>query len=271
MRTWSHASRQYMEKALKEAKLHTSWINPHDAYDQAVKRFVREVLRPDPDNRFLGDFLTVQGRVAQAGMWTSLSQTLIKVTSPGVPDMYQGHELWDLSLVDPDNRQPVDFRKRVTLLEDLQRQESKGLASLLRELVARRTDGRLKLYITYKALNFRRNHRDLFEHGAYHPLASSGAQAHHVIAYARQLEDRWAVVVVPRFVSKLAPSTRPPMGKRLWKDTRLQLPEAAPSHWQNIFSGASLAASDHTIAEGGLFVHEVFQGLPVALLMGSSS
>jgi (1->4)-alpha-D-glucan 1-alpha-D-glucosylmutase len=258
---------RYMEKALKEAKLHTSWINPNDAYDQAVKRFVREVLHPDPDNRFLDDFLRFQDRVAQAGMWNSLSQTLLKITLPGMPDLYQGNELWDLSLVDPDNRQPVDFGGRVSLLEDLQQQEAKGLGSLLRDLVARRTDGRIKLYITYKALNFRRTYRDLFERGAYRPLTVSGAQAHHVVGYARQLGTRWALVTVPRFTLKLSPSTRPPLGKRLWKETRLQLPEGAPSHWQNVFTGETLVTSDRDEAARELYIHALFRRLPVALLI----
>jgi (1->4)-alpha-D-glucan 1-alpha-D-glucosylmutase len=261
---------RYMEKALKEAKLHTSWINPYDAYDQAVKRFVREVLRPEADNRFLDDFRRYQNRVAQAGMWNSLSQTLLKITSPGVPDFYQGNELWEFSLVDPDNRQPVDFGKRAMLLDDLQRRETKGLVSLLRDLVARRTDGRIKLYITYAALNFRRTHRDLFERGAYRPLTVSGAQEHHVVAYARHLGHRWALVAVPRFVIKLSPSSRPPVGKRLWKETQFHLPEGAPASWQNVFTGESLRTSDRGMAERGLFVHEVFRRLPVALLVSSS-
>ena len=260
----------YMEKALKEAKLHTSWINPQDAYDQAVKRFVREVLRPGADNRFLDDFRRFQNRVAQAGMWNSLSQTLLKITAPGVPDVYQGNELWEFSLVDPDNRQPVDFGTRARLLEELQQREAKGLVSLLRDLVARRTDGRIKLYITYKALNFRRTHPDLFQSGTYQPLTVSGAQEHHVVAYAWHLEDRWALMAVPRFVITLSPASRPPVGKRLWKETQLHLPEGAPPHWQNVFTGESLTASERGMVERGLFVHEAFGRLPVALLVGAS-
>jgi (1->4)-alpha-D-glucan 1-alpha-D-glucosylmutase len=259
-----------MEKALKEAKLHTSWINPQDAYDQAVKRFVREVLRPGADNRFLDDFRRFQNRVAQAGMWNSLSQTLLKITAPGVPDVYQGNELWEFSLVDPDNRQPVDFGTRARLLEELQQREAKGLVSLLRDLVARRTDGRIKLYITYKALNFRRTHPDLFQSGTYQPLTVSGAQEHHVVAYAWHLEDRWALMAVPRFVIALSPASRPPVGKRLWKETQLHLPEGAPPHWQNVFTGESLTASERGMVERGLFVHEAFGRLPVALLVGAS-
>lgn len=260
---------RYMEKALKEAKLHTSWINPNEAYDQAVRQFIREILRPEGDNRFLADFRRFQARIAQAGMWNSLSQTLLKITSPGVPDFYQGTELWDFSLVDPDNRRPVDFRTRATMLDELQQRESKDLISLIRELVAHRTDGRIKLYIIYKALNFRREHRDLFEQGAYQPLTVSGAKGDHVLAFARHLENRWALVAVPRLVVKLSRSAMPPLGKQIWKETVLHLPEGAPHDWRNVFTGEALAASDSDTTERGLLAHEVFRRLPVALLVSA--
>jgi (1->4)-alpha-D-glucan 1-alpha-D-glucosylmutase len=262
---------RYMEKALKEAKLHTSWINPHEAYDQAVRQFVRDILSPALDNRFIEDFLRFQNRVAQAGMWNALSQTLLKLTSPGVPDVYQGNELWDLSLVDPDNRQAVDFSQRTTLLEALQERERTGLASLLRELIAQRADGRIKLYVTYKTLGFRRAQRELFERGSYHPLTVLGERAQHVIAYVRRLEQRWVLVVVPRFVAKFSSSARPPVGRRLWKETRLQIPEMGPSQWENVFTGAIVATSNCDNASSGLLVHEIFHRLPVALLVGASS
>jgi (1->4)-alpha-D-glucan 1-alpha-D-glucosylmutase len=259
----------YMEKALKEAKLHTSWINPNEAYDQAVGQFVRDILSPDSDNRFLADFRRFQGRIAQAGMWNSLSQTLLKITSPGVPDFYQGTELWDFSLVDPDNRRAVDFPTRVTLLDALQQRESQDLISLVRELVARRTDGRIKLYIIYKALNFRRAYRDLFEQGAYHPLTVSGAKEDHVLAFARHLGNCWTLVAVPRLVIKLSPSALPPLGKRIWKETVLHLPEGVPESWQNVFTGEALQVLDGNTTERGLLAHEVFRRLPVALLVSS--
>jgi (1->4)-alpha-D-glucan 1-alpha-D-glucosylmutase len=262
---------RYMEKALKEAKVHTSWINPNAAYDQAVKQFVREVLQPHPDNRFLDDFVRFQGRVAQAGMWNSLAQTLLKITSPGVPDVYQGSELWDLSLVDPDNRRPVDFGKRVSLLEDIQRRELRSLVTLVRDLVAQRADGRIKLYITYKALTCRRAHGDLFARGAYRPLTVSGAQKDHVLAFTRHLGQRWVMMAIPRLTIKLSPSAMPPLGKRIWKDTLLLLPDGVADGWQNVFTGKDLLASDHSPAERGLFAHEVFRHLPVALLVGSAS
>jgi (1->4)-alpha-D-glucan 1-alpha-D-glucosylmutase len=286
---------RYMEKALKEAKLHMSWINPNEAYDQGVKQFVREILRSHADNRFLADFLRFQARVAQAGMWNSVAQTLLKITSPGVPDFYQGTELWDFSLVDPDNRRPVDFARRVLLLEELQRLESKGLVSLVRELVAQPQDGRIKLYVTYKALNFRCVQRNLFTQGIYVPLTASGAREDHVVAFARRLDNQWVLVAVPhlgmklsssakpferlrvridlfpRLGMKLSPSAKPPLGKRLWKETLLHLPDGAPNGWQNVFTGEELLVSDHNAAVRGLFVHEVFRRLPIALLIGSTT
>jgi (1->4)-alpha-D-glucan 1-alpha-D-glucosylmutase len=284
---------RYMEKALKEAKRHTSWINPNEAYDQGVKQFVREILRPHANNRFLADLLRFQARVAQGGMWNSLAQTLLKITCPGVPDFYQGTELWDFSLVDPDNRRPVDYAQRISLLEDLQQLESKGLVSLVRDLVARPQDGRIKLYVSYKALNIRRTRRDLFTEGAYVPLMASGARQDHVVAFARHFDDHWALVAIPRLLMKLSPlakaferlgvridrfprlamklstAAKLPVGKRRWKETLLHLPDGAPTGWQNVLTGTGLIASGHGPAGRGLFVHEVFRHLPVALLVGS--
>jgi (1->4)-alpha-D-glucan 1-alpha-D-glucosylmutase len=285
---------RYMEKALKEAKLHASWINPNEAYDRAVKQFVREILHPHADNRFLADLLRFQARIAQAGMWNSLAQTLLKITSPGVPDFYQGTELWDFSLVDPDNRRPVDFAKRVTLLEELQQLESNGLLPLVREVLAQPQDGRIKLYIIYRALNLRRAQRNLFTQGTYLPLTTSGARHDHVVAFARRFDNHWALVAVPRLMMKLPPSVKPferlrvtierfprlamklsrspkpPVGRKLWRETLLHLPDGAPDGWQNVFTGEELVVPDRNMAVRGLFVHEVFRRLPMALLIGST-
>ena len=140
---------------------------------------------------------------------------------------------------------------------------------MVRELVARRTDGRIKLYITYKALNFRRGHRDLFEQGAYQPLTVSGGKEDHVLAFARHLGNCWALVAVPRLVVNLSPSAKPPVGKRIWKETVLHLPKGAPNGWQNVFTGEALTVADNNTTERGLLAHEVFRRLPVALLVSS--
>jgi (1->4)-alpha-D-glucan 1-alpha-D-glucosylmutase len=262
---------RYMEKALKEAKLHTSWINPNEAYDQAVRQFVRAILTPHADNRFLADFQRFQAGAALAGMWNSLAQTLLKITSPGVPDFYQGTELWDFSLVDPDNRRPVDFHTRQAYLEELRQREVAGLPALVRELLAQRHDGRLKLYIIYRALNFRRSQPELFRGGDYLPLTVSGSRTDHVVTFARRYGTAWAAVAVPRLPLTLSTSPKPPVGMRFWRDNLLQLPPEAPQHWHQILTGESLICSGDEACHRGLSLHEVFRHLPVALLTGSTT
>ncbi|HEY8477905.1 MAG TPA: malto-oligosyltrehalose synthase, partial [Chloroflexota bacterium] len=159
----------YMHKATKEAKVHTSWVNPNEAYDAAVRSFVFNILPDDPQDAFLQDFLAVQRRVAFFGRLNSLAQVTLKLTAPGVPDLYQGTELWDFSLVDPDNRRPVDFERRRLLLGQIrERVERDGdLTRLVRELLEHAHDGRIKLYVTHRLLRYRRDRRDLFSKGEY--------------------------------------------------------------------------------------------------------
>ena len=185
--------------------------------------------------RFLEDFRPIAARVAQSGIWNSLTQTLIKVTAPGIPDFYQGTELWNLSLVDPDNRRPVDFECRQRLLSQLPRLDDDAQGGRLEadasspvdDLVTSRADGRIKLCVTATALRARRADPDLYLHGDYLPLTVSGARAAHVFAFARVLEGRAVVVIVPRLTATLLqdPST-PPVGRRVWADTRVLLPES---------------------------------------------
>jgi (1->4)-alpha-D-glucan 1-alpha-D-glucosylmutase len=260
---------RYMEKALKEAKLHTSWVNPNAPYDRAVKEFVRAILLPHPDNQFLADFQRFQSRLARGSMWNALSQVLLKLTTPGVPDFYQGTELWDFSLVDPDNRRPIDFQRRITLLAELKRRETSHLLPLLRELLAQPDDGRLKLYVTYKALNFRRTQPTLFSTGDYLPLTVSGRRHEHLVAFMRQRDDHWVMVAVPRLCLQLSPSGKPPIGRPLWRDTTLHLPRQAPERWSNVLTGETITA--HADEEGSkqVQVSELFRRLPIALLTRS--
>ncbi|MGE5848998.1 MAG: malto-oligosyltrehalose synthase, partial [Candidatus Methylomirabilota bacterium] len=157
---------QYLLKAAKEAKVHTSWINPNEAYDEALQAFVARILEPGQANRFLADFVPFQEFIARLGMVNSLAQTLIKITAPGVPDFYQGTEVWDFSLVDPDNRRPVDFVLRAALLAGLRERIAAGdLLSLARDLLDHWPDGRIKLYTIHRTLTCRRQAPDLFQAG----------------------------------------------------------------------------------------------------------
>jgi (1->4)-alpha-D-glucan 1-alpha-D-glucosylmutase len=259
----------YVIKAAREAKVHTSWLHPYEAYENALLSFVEACLDVSSPNQFLADFLPFQGRMAYYGALNSLAQVLLKITSPGVPDLYQGTELWDLSLVDPDNRRPVDFSKRTELLGELKRFEVEDPVRLVRALLDRWTDGRIKMYLISTALNFRRTHARLFQVGDYLPLFASGQTAEHVAAFARRSGGDWALVVVPRLVARLTAPGRPPLGRRVWKDGVLNLPPGAPIRWVNVLTGESLRTFGEP-RSGTIHLCDVFRGFPVALLTGAS-
>ena len=260
----------YVQKAIKEAKVHTSWVNPNEAYDHAVSKFVKEVLVADPKNSFLSDFMCFHRRVAYAGMLNSVAQTLLKIASPGAPDFYQGTELWDFSLVDPDNRRPVDFGKRMKLLEELKRREKEDRPSLIQNLLTQWVDGKIKLYVTYKGLGFRRSHRSLFEAGNYIPIDAFDGTRDHICAFVRRKGKAWALVAVPRLITKLLRGERPPLGEETWGSSALVLPEDAPECWLNILTGEELKVIPSEQRKL-LPLASVLQSFPLALLTPSKS
>jgi (1->4)-alpha-D-glucan 1-alpha-D-glucosylmutase len=256
----------YMQKAIKEAKLHTSWVNPNEAYDRAVDKFVREALSRENSDSFLNDFSQFQQRLAFAGMLNSLSQALLKMTSPGVPDFYQGTELWDLNLVDPDNRRPVDFAKRRMLLEELKRGEETDLGGLLCDLLSHWQDGRVKLYLIYKTLNFRGEHEELFQRGRYLPLYAARKFRENICAFGRRLDSRWVIAAAPRLLARIVPPGRPPLGEPVWENAVLPLPHGTPDDWHNILTGEILSACETKGGKKGLPLHQIFKTYPVALI-----
>jgi (1->4)-alpha-D-glucan 1-alpha-D-glucosylmutase len=261
----------YMLKAAKEAKLHTSWINPNEAYDEALRLFVARILDPAATNRFLADFAAFHGPVARLGMVNSLAQTLIKVTAPGIPDVYQGTEVWDFSLVDPDNRRPVDFAARASLLEKLRARISAGpLAPLARELVDRWEDGRIKLYTLHRALTCRRAAPGLFLEGDYVPLRTRGSCAAHLCAFARRKRGRMVVSVVPRLTAWLTDKGATlPLGSEVWHNTWVDLPVgSAPDPLQNLFTDSRVEPVNGGDGGLALAVPDLLAVFPVALLAG---
>ena len=257
--------REYMLKAAREAKVNTSWINPNVIYEDALMIFVDAVLDRSSGNAFLEDFIPFQRTVSRCGMLNSLGQTLLKILSPGVPDFYQGTELWDFSLVDPDNRRPVDYRVRIRMLEDIR----KGRAQpdqLSRELVADMESGRIKLYVTHKALTFRKQNRDLFEAGEYLPLDVVGNRADHVCSLARRIGRKRLIAAVPRFLMRLTSGKTPPLGVGIWEDTAIVIPFAdAGAKYYNIFTGETVTAEERD-ATTVLPLAAVCNTFPVALL-----
>jgi len=269
----------YMNKATKEAKARTSWINANEQYDAAVQSFVQRLLA-EGDNPFLEAFRPLQRRVAFFGRLNSLSQTLLKLASPGVPDFYQGTELWDFSLVDPDNRRPVDYQLRQTLLADMKKRataKAAGLSALASELLASSADGRIKLYLTSRVLAFRRENGQLFAEGTYEPIEVQGEKADHVVAFARRLGDEGVLVIAPRLVAGLTKGEeRFPLGFELWGNTTLALPTGWGGHrFRNLLTGQVVPAGQKSQGEKSsgatLAVAEVLSSFPVALLVLESS
>jgi (1->4)-alpha-D-glucan 1-alpha-D-glucosylmutase len=256
----------YMQKAVREAKQRSSWINVNEGYESAVRNFVDALLGRREGNRFLDD-LAAQGRaVAWFGRLNTLAMTLVKLASPGVPDIYQGTELPDLSLVDPDNRRPVDFGIRGALAEELEALAAAPVESIAERVagfVADPLDPRAKLWVVMRALALRRSDPELFETGAYLPLEASGPKAAHVVAFARRRDDRCIVTVAGRlFATLVGEPDRLPLGEAVWGDTSLDLaPLAGPGALVDAFTGTRFEPQD-----GRLPVAAIMSRFPGALL-----
>jgi (1->4)-alpha-D-glucan 1-alpha-D-glucosylmutase len=260
---------EYMIKALREAKIHSSWLNPDEEYEQAARDFISKIL--SPDGAFVKDFAEFQAPIARAGMFNSLSQTLLKIASPGVPDFYQGTEIWDFSLVDPDNRRPIDYEHRKRLLDSLRDNEAGDRASLAGDLLRSAPDGRIKMFITTNALNYRQRNRDLFERGEYLPLHPAGERERHVVSFARRIGDKTTIVIATRFFMRLLAGE--PVGREAWGDTTVLMSDELAGCYRDVFTGSSVCARKRSSGnEGGdeygneLPVAEALGHLPVALL-----
>lgn len=255
--------KDYTIKAIREAKVHTGWLKPDTDYEHAYLSFIDRVLGPAKKNDFLTDFLPFQQKVAHYGMLNSLSQTLLKITMPGIPDFYQGTELWSLTLVDPDNRLPVDFKKRKTLLEQIRRNEADQ--HYIKKIKDTPQDGRIKMFLTYKALKLRGQLSSIFEKGTYIPLQVEGEFKEHVIAFARNEGSSWALTVAPRFFTYLVERGEYPIGNGIWKETHVVLPEEFPVNWKEAITSCDLVAPHRLIPLG-----EALKNFPVALLVSAS-
>ncbi|MHB8577011.1 MAG: malto-oligosyltrehalose synthase, partial [Dehalococcoidia bacterium] len=260
----------YMEKAVREAKVHTSWITQNAVYEDALRAFISGVLAPGAANAFLRDALPLIRKVSAYGVWNSLSQTLLKLTCPGVPDLYQGTDLWDLSLVDPDNRRPVDYALRERLLHELLRGITAAdgdTAALAGELLAAPEDGRIKLYVTHAALTFRQRHRDLFgAEDSYAALELTGSHAEHAVAFLRRLGPgrEAALVVAPRLVTHLTKNGEPPVGQH-WGDTAVILRGEPPgTRFRDLFTGA-ISTIEERAGSAALPLAQLLRTLPFSL------
>jgi (1->4)-alpha-D-glucan 1-alpha-D-glucosylmutase len=260
--------KEYMTKAVHEAKVNLSWINDDPAYVEALQQFVGKVLSPETRSRpnsFLEQITAFLPPIFFFGAINSLAQRLLMITSPGNPDIYQGTELWDFALVDPDNRRPVDYGLRQRLLTELDRRaESGNLPALCAELLSHYQDGRIKMWTTMQALRVRRDRRDLFHLGGYRPLNAAGPKQQHVVAFAREHNNHVAIAAVPRLSYTLAGGAlSAPLGG-LWQNTEIPVPPRTAEFLENVFTGEKIRVS----ANRTLLCHELFAHFPVALLIG---
>jgi (1->4)-alpha-D-glucan 1-alpha-D-glucosylmutase len=262
----------YMLKSAREAKTHTSWLTPHDAYENALGIFIERALSGAGGARFLPVMLPFQRRVAALGMLNGLAQTTLKLGSPGVPDFYQGSELWDLNLVDPDNRRPVDFARRESLLTEVDRMlgaDPSAREAALTDWLASWTDGRIKLAITAAGLRLRREHPALFQRGRYVPLVTEMTVQGSVAAFARVGDTTSVVFAAPRLCAGLeTDGTLAPIGMECWKTSRVLLPdELAGRTFRHALTGAEVRPMVGG-AEVWLPVGQIFQTIPVGVLVG---
>ncbi len=260
----------YMLKAAKEAKIHTSWLNPNPDYDEALRRFIEGALDNKRKNRFIDDILAFQRRIARGGLINALAQQLLKLTVPGVPDIYQGTELWDLSLVDPDNRRPVDYAIRARSLTELNTAlDAPDLdrLALVRDLRATAADGRIKLFVTRSVLAYRQAHPALFSDGDYVPLRATGSAAAHLCGFVRRSENEALLVATPRLVAGLGSLENASPDLQGLEGTRLILPsELTNKPLRNLFTGESVTPSAEN-EESWLDAAALFREFPVAILV----
>jgi len=265
---------QYMEKATREAKIHTSWISPNESYDRALRDFVDGLLRGPVAPAFLASFVPFARSLARAGAANALGQVLVKMAAPGVPDFYQGAELWDLSLVDPDNRRPVDFDVRARLIDDLEplvRRARSGDASVageIRALLEAWHDGGIKLFTTQAGLGLRKERPDLFLDGRYLPLATRTPRGLDTVAFARIGGNAQAIAATATLTRGRSPNTF--ATGAVWSDASLALPvDIAATEWTNVLTGERIASETSPDAHA-LRLADVFATLPLALLVPST-
>ncbi len=270
--SFSQRLKDYMTKTMREAKTHSDWVQPNEPYEDACRQFVDRILERGPENRFWADFLPFQREVSAYGIYNSLSQTILKIACTGLPDFYQGSELWDLNLVDPDNRRPVDFEKRRRLLKEVQQLRIADFGLRIRDAGhnSQYNDGRVKLFLIYRGLQARRENRGVFDTGDYLPAFVTGNRAQHVVAFFRSQRvtreapsaSQYVLVVAPRFLTSLIGPGEAPLGESVWGDTSIKLPRDAPALWHNAITDELLRA------QGEIFVGEILAGFPAAILVG---
>jgi (1->4)-alpha-D-glucan 1-alpha-D-glucosylmutase len=260
---YSARIKEYIVKAVREAKVHSAWVKPDEAYEEVCLNFIDALLEDNETNQFLPSFLRFQKIIAHYGVLNSLAQVTIKMAAPGVCDFYQGSELWELSLVDPDNRRPVDFSKRMQYLHEIEKGIKEDIYSLIGRLRQEASTGKIKLFLIYQLLNRRRRFPDLFEKGEYIPLRAEGKYKECIVAFARKHQGQWAIIVTSRFSTRLIGPDAWPLGANIWDDTAVFLPEGIEGTLSDCIT------HQDRLTEKSLLVGRLFEHFPAAVLINT--
>ena len=253
--------KDYVIKAIREAKVNSGWLRPNTAYEEAFIKFVDNLLKGSEDNEFLKSFRPFQQKIQHYGVFNSLSQTLLKITSPGLPDIYQGTELWDLSFVDPDNRRPVDFEQRQAFLKEIKAKSETDIFSFISEMMAAPEDGKVKMFLIYQALKARRENLELFQRGDYQKLAVLGSLKDKIVAFSRKCGERTAIIIAPRLLTDLIKEGEYPLGEQVWQETRISVASGSSFVWKNAITNQEIQSEDT------LWMRDILSDFPVAVLI----
>jgi len=256
--------KDYVIKAIREAKVNSGWLRPNTAYEEAFINFVDNLLKDSEDNEFLASFRPFQRKIQHYGLFNSLSQTLLKITSPGLPDIYQGTELWDLSFVDPDNRRPVDFEQRQAFLKEIKAKSETDILSFISEMMAAPEDGKIKMFLIYQALKARRENVELFQRGDYQKLAVLGSLKDKIVAFSRKCGDRTAIIIAPRLLTDLIKEGEYPLGEQVWQETRISVASGSSFVWKNAMTNQEIESEDT------LWMRDILSDFPVAILINQT-
>ena len=261
--------RQYASKALSEAKVNLSWINPDPVYMKAVHDFITAILMPGArgkESPFVASLSSLLPQLQLFGAVNSLAQVVLKIAVPGIPDFYQGNELWELNLVDPDNRRSVDYHQRSVYLDELlELSDREGPAAVCHEVLSNLADGRAKLWTTQRALQLRTREHAIFRHGEYTALEVAGDHKENAIAFVRRDEksERSVLAVLPRFsYTLMRGKPELPLGPA-WGNDQLRVPVSSGTRYTNVFTGESLSVPEQQI----LPLSAILATFPVALLV----
>jgi maltooligosyltrehalose synthase len=249
---------EYLQKALREAKTHSNWTTPNEEYEGASKNFAVQLL--DKSKPFWSSFEKLHTKVSDFGIVNSLAQVTLKYTCPGVPDLYQGTEFWDFSLVDPDNRRLVKYEEREHFLNELERQANEEHENLMKHLWDKRYSAKIKLWLVHQLLKERGENAEVFSSGEYLPLTVEGEYKQNVLAFARKSNDTYYVIAVPLHLASLTEKLKTDLFNIDWKNTTIVLPSGAPPTFDHLFAKTKGQYNSH------IEVKEIFKSLPLAVL-----